>query len=388
MSSPESKWFEGEHVFHNIVEQATDLIYLLDLDLRIVWLNRHSVNVFTHLLTPEFASKIPSEATEQPGTDLFIGKRLGELFRPGDVAFLRKKVIKVLQTQESISYEHIATVEDGQLHFSTKLIPIRNDENQLHQILGITRDMTETRRVDQRIYNAEKLASLGILAAGVAHEINNPLAIILGFTDLLLEQFSPDSSEHKDLKRIEYNANLAQKVVEQMLGFARVTEGMQDTLEVRSSLDTVVNVISPMLKTRKVELVMEVPLELPRVQGDPREVQQVIFNLINNAVAAMERAPGILTIAVRSTERWVHVEVGDTGEGIPERHRPKVFDPFFTTKKVGEGTGLGLSLCYGIVSKFGGRIQFETSSAEDSPGQPSGTVFTVSLPVVKAPHLE
>ncbi len=239
--------------------------------------------------------------------------------------------------------------------------------------------------VDQRIYNTEKLASIGTLAAGVAHEINNPLAVILGFTDLLMERFPQGSPELEDLKIIEYNANHAKKVVENLLGFARITEGLEDTVDIPHSLETVMNIIRNTLMTKKIDIRMEVPESLPRVQGDAREFQQVIFNLINNSVAAMGEQGGELKIAARADDGWVNVSVSDTGKGIPDKIKPRIFDPFFTTKKVGEGTGLGLSLCYGIVKKYGGKMSFVSVAAEDHPEKPSGTTFTVSMPVSPEP---
>ena len=368
---------ESEQIFQRIIEQATDLIYILDLDLRVMWLNHHAVKVFSELLVPESQGLLPDAA--EP-TTFFVGRPLGELFRPADVAFVRRKMNEVLVGGDSVSYDHTISPNSVQTHFSTKLIPIRDDGGRVTQILGITRDVTEARELDQRIYNAEKLASIGILAAGVAHEINNPLTIILGFTDLLKERFSADTREYKDLELIEYNANHAKDVVQQMLGFARVTEGMHDEVDVASSVRTVTSIVRHTLTNRKINLQVEVDEALPAVAGDPREYQQVLFNLVNNAVAAMS-AGGILTVRARGVGGWVEVQVQDTGVGIPDRSKPRVFDPFFTTKKVGEGTGLGLSLCYGIVRKYGGKIDFVSTSAEDHPGESSGSTFTVSLPV-------
>lgn len=250
--------------------------------------------------------------------------------------------------------------------------------------IAIMRDVTEKMEIEQRIYSTEKLASIGILAAGVAHEINNPLAIILGFTDLLLEKVDKDSPEYEDLKIIEFNANHAKKVVEDMLGFARVTEGLEDNVDVSPSIEMVIGISKNNLMTKKIELVLDVPDRLPNIRGDTREFQQVIFNLINNAVAAMAPEAGTLTISARQQDESVQVSVTDTGVGIPDRIKPQIFDPFFTTKKATEGTGLGLSLCYGIVKKYGGKMTFTSVSAEDHPDQPSGSTFTVTMPFYDA----
>jgi two-component system NtrC family sensor kinase len=260
--------------------------------------------------------------------------------------------------------------------------PVRSKEGELIGSTVIIRDVTEKIEWEQRIYHTEKLASIGNLAAGVAHEINNPLAVMLGFTDLLLERAAPGSQDHDDLQAIAECGRNARKIVENLLGFARVTEGLEDTVDVFHCIHVVSAIVKNTLMTGKIELVNEVPEGLPRVCGDPREYQQVVFNLINNAVAAMrDQGSGRLRVSARAEPGWVELSVADSGPGIPPAIRRRVFDPFFTTKKVGEGTGLGLSLCYGIVTKYGGRITFTSQSAEEAKGGATGTTFTVAMPV-------
>ena len=246
---------------------------------------------------------------------------------------------------------------------------------------AVIKDITDKVEMDKHIYNTEKLASIGTLAAGVAHEINNPLAVILGFADLLKRRFPDGAPELEDLKMIEENANMAKKIVDNLLGFARVSEGVEATADIGSALEQVVNITRNTLLTNKVELVTDIEPNLPQVAGDPREFQQVVFNLINNATSAMAEKGGTLGLSAVCRDGYVRVSVRDTGVGIPDRIKAQIFDPFFTTKKVGEGTGLGLSLCYGIVQKYGGNIQFTSVSKEDEPDKPSGTTFTVSMPV-------
>ncbi len=382
----EADLHEKERIYKRIVEQATDLIYIFDLDMRIVIFNKQTVNMFSDLLyTTDEGGKIPADA-DVSREEFWKGNRLDDMMRPEDTGFMRMKLDEVLKKKKNISYEHTITHRGRQTRLSTKLIPIRDDYGEVHFVLGISRDMTEKMEMDQRIYNAEKLASIGILASGVAHEINNPLAIILGFTDLLLERFDEGSSEKEDLKLIEQNANLAKKVVENLLGFARITEGLEDTVDVKNSIETALQIVKNTLMTKKIDCSADLPDTLPRVRGDSREFQQVIFNLITNAVGAMADKEGDgrkLTLTARADSQWVHVNVTDSGIGIPKRIKPQIFDPFFTTKKVGEGTGLGLSLCYGIVAKYGGKINFSSISAEDYPDRPTGTTFVVSMPQFK-----
>jgi two-component system NtrC family sensor kinase len=280
--------------------------------------------------------------------------------------------------------DYVATriTKDGRrLAVDITRTPVHSERGEVIGSTVIIRDVTAKMEWEQRIYHTEKLASIGNLAAGVAHEINNPLAAILGFTDLLLERCPPGTTDHDDLQVIAESGRSARKIVEKLLGFARVTEGLEDTVDVARCVQTVADIVRNTLMTAKIHLVNEVPAGLPRVCGDPREYQQVVFNLINNAAAAMKDAGGTLTLSASAEDGRVRLRVSDTGSGIPDRIKARVFDPFFTTKNVGEGTGLGLSLCYGIVTKQGGDISFTSSSCDDHPDAAPGTTFTVSMPV-------
>jgi two-component system, NtrC family, sensor kinase len=249
----------------------------------------------------------------------------------------------------------------------------------------VVRDETEKMELEQRIYNTEKLASIGTLAAGIAHEINNPLTVMLGYTDLLLENFEKGSPEYNDLKVIESNGYNAKRIIENLLSFARITEGLRDDIDVKQSVETIAAIIRNTLLTKKINLEIDVPGGLPHVQGDVREFEQVLFNLINNSVYALKKSvDGKVVIKAYLANDMVSVDIIDNGEGISNKNKPRLFDPFFTTKEAGEGTGLGLSLCYGIINKFGGKINFVSKAIEDFPNEDTGTSFTVSLPVIKS----
>ena len=248
---------------------------------------------------------------------------------------------------------------------------------------AIVKDVTRITEFDQRIYNAEKLASIGTLAAGVAHEINNPLGVILGFTELLSERFTSDSQEYKDLKVIEENGHLVKTIVEDLLSFARVSEGLEEEVDVKCSIETVLKIAKITLLAKHIDWALRAPDSLPNARGDTREFQQVVFNLISNAAAAVPEIGGRIIITVCKLDDMIEINISDNGHGIPQRIRPNIFDPFFTTKEVGEGTGLGLSLCYGIVKKYRGRISFISSCKEDQPDEPSGTTFTAALLIVE-----
>jgi two-component system, NtrC family, sensor kinase len=349
-----------------ILQDTVDAIIFIDNNNRIKVWNRGAEMLFgwtaEEMLDSRFRRLIPPEL----GVDEELERIRKEVYAKGHV--------RHYQTQRM-------TKSGKRLTVNLSRTLIRGEDGEPLGSAAIVQDMTEKLEMDKHIYHTEKLASIGVLAAGVAHEINNPLAIILGFSDLLKERFKADSSEYEDLKTIEENANHAKMIVENLLGFARVSEGLEDVVYVNGALDTVLTIVQNTLMTRKIDMVAEIPPDLPPVRGDAREFQQVIFNLINNSTAAMSENGGTLTISAEAEADWVHIRVADTGNGIPEDIKAHIFDPFFTTKKVGQGTGLGLSLCYGIVQKYGGRISFTSVSKDDHPDQPSGTTFKVSMPV-------
>ena len=366
----ERRMGEQEQFMSSILQNSVDAIIFVDPDNRVQVWNRGAELIFGYR------------------SDEMAGQTFHRLIPPEIDADQELRRVRDAIRAEGYVKDYIAprVTKDGRrITVDISRTNVRSADGQLVGSTVIIKDVTEKMQMEQKIYNTEKLASIGILAAGVAHEINNPLAIILGFTDLLLERFAPGTPEYDDLRMIADNGEHAKKIVEDLLGFARITEGLEDTVDVPHCVDRVVGIVRSTLVTHKVELRQEVPASLPRVCGDPREFQQVIFNLVNNAVAAMQGTGGRLTLRASVEDGWVHVSVEDTGAGIPDEIKPRIFDPFFTTKKVGQGTGLGLSLCYGIVSKYGGKIGFTSVAASDRSPGPTGTTFTVSMPVCERP---
>jgi signal transduction histidine kinase len=232
--------------------------------------------------------------------------------------------------------------------------------------------------MEGQLLNTEKLASLGSLSAGVAHEINNPISIILGFTEMLQDRFSKDSKEREILDAIERQGNNCKKIVENLLAFARIPEKITTETDVIDDLQKIVNVVMNTLVNKKIDLKTDIEEDLSKVKGDSQQIEQVFLNIMNNAVAAMKDG-GILTISAHRHNDIVNIDFTDTGHGISPENMDKIFEPFFTTKKVGEGTGLGLAVSYGIVKKFGGDIRIKSQTRAE--GKEPGTTFTVLLPV-------
>ncbi len=242
-------------------------------------------------------------------------------------------------------------------------------------------DVTERKQFEEKMYQTDKLLSIGTLAAGVAHEINNPLAVILGFTDLLLEKKYSDPKIYDMLSTIQKQGNNAKRIVENLLSFVRFREHREEDININKCIDDVLIIEQNTFLINNIKVEKELSESLPLVRGDASELQQVFLNIINNAVFSM-KGGGVLKISTKTLNgnQNVEIRISDTGIGIKPEHRKRVFDPLFTTKKVGEGTGLGLTISYAIIKKHGGNITFETKTKEESAD--TGTTFIITLPSI------
>jgi two-component system NtrC family sensor kinase len=371
-----------EERYKALVENAADLIYTVDPEGRIQSMNRYAAKLFTRRrpVTAQAAGELESDPEANP--NIFIGKTLFDIMSRRSAEFHLEWMAEIRKTGKILSKRHTMVIGDREFWFSTSIVGLKDEQGNIYGYEIISRDVTGRKALEDRLINMEKLASVGTLAAGVAHEINNPIAVILGFNEILLEQTANMPEIHETLKIIEEEGLKCKKIVENLLTFARSPERTETTTDLSEALTKMVAVIKNTLLTKKIRLETDIRPDLPRVQGDPQELQQVFINLINNAVGAM-KGGGILRLKTRLMDdgQNVQVIVEDTGSGIPKKDQSRIFDPFFTTKKVGEGTGLGLSVSYGIIKKVGGDISFVSYPAEEYP-EKHGTTFTVQLPVV------
>ncbi len=236
----------------------------------------------------------------------------------------------------------------------------------------IIKNINERRQMEQQIVQADKLAALGELSAGVAHEINNPLGIILGYTQLLLKE----EPEHKDdLKIIEKHVKNCQVVVSDLLAFSRKDSIKKTIININAVLNDVTGFLSNHTDFRNIDIHLDLFTDSDlNIMGNEQELRQVIMNLFINACHAVD-GKGTIDISTETDQKHVLITIADNGTGIEEKNLSKIFDPFFTTKPVGQGTGLGLSVGYGIVKQHGGGI-----TVKSKPGE--GTMFTIILPQV------
>jgi two-component system, NtrC family, sensor kinase len=350
-----------------LIESAEDIIVTLDEEGKILSINPYGAAQF------------------EKTSNALLGQNLLNFFDPKSASLQATLLKRVSATKKSKSLEYQALIGNREYWLHGNFKPLLDEKENIISVLGIIRNVTESKVVEQQLAHTEKLASLGSLAAGVAHEINNPLGIILGFTDLLMEKVKPDSQELEILKTVERQGLQCKKIVENLLSFARIPEKSVDFSKVNDDLEKVLAVVQNTLLMKKINLEKKLQTDLPEVLGDSRQLQQVFLNIINNAIDAMGKKGGTLSITSRMDKETGFLDIlfQDSGEGIEESYLGKIFDPFFTTKGVGKGTGLGLSVSYAIITKFGGTISVVESKTDPKYPGNHGTVFKITLPVKK-----
>jgi PAS domain S-box-containing protein len=240
------------------------------------------------------------------------------------------------------------------------------------------REITTRKKMEQQLRQAEKLSALGQLVAGVAHELNNPLAVVMGYTQLFVKNKGLDEKVRKDLQKVLHESERAAKIVRNLLTFARPREPHMTMVDVNRIVVDALENREMQVQRAKVDIVRRLGKDLPPTMADEGQIEQVLVNLLTNAIQALENRPDkrIVEISTEYCNNRIRVVVADNGPGIPEPIIGRIFDPFFTTKGPGKGTGLGLSICYSIVEEHKGKIRAETKAGK-------GTRFIVDLPVVK-----
>ncbi|HYA23389.1 MAG TPA: PAS domain S-box protein [Terriglobales bacterium] len=309
-----------------------------------------------------------------------LGRPLEELIAESRRQALADAFAATLKGQQIDSLELQVMRGEGRVgHFAVNLSPIRDEQGNIASIVLVMSDVTDSATLQAKLMHAEKMAAVGQLVSGVAHEVNNPLTAILGFADLLLENPEMPDSARKDLRVILQEAQRTKQIVQNLLSFARQMPPQRKPVQLNVILRRTVQLRAYDLHSRGVEVIEHLDQNLHPVIGDSHQLQQVFLNILNNAYDAVRDSGRPARIEIRTTNLDHSVEVlfRDNGRGIefPER----IFDPFFTTKEIGKGTGLGLSICYGIVREHGGEITCHNNS------DGKGATFIVRLPAVSEP---
>ncbi len=311
-----------------------------------------------------------------------LGQSLDRFVAPERRSRLAEALASTLRGQPVHNLELPFLRGDGKTsRFSVSLSLMRDEERKSSSIVAVMTDVTDAALLQAKLMHTEKMAAVGQLVSGVAHEVNNPLTAILGFADLLVDQ--PDLPEHarQDLRLIVQEAQRTRMIVQNLLSFARQMPPQRKPVQVNSVLRRTLQLRAYDFASHGVEVVEDLGEMLPEIVGDSHQLQQVFLNILNNAYDAVRETGRRGRIEIQSGRENGSVVVAfcDNGNGITAPDR--IFDPFFTTKEVGKGTGLGLSICYGIVREHGGEITCE--NRRDS----SGAVFRVKLPLASEPAM-
>jgi two-component system NtrC family sensor kinase len=265
--------------------------------------------------------------------------------------------------------------------FEISGIPAFDSDGNFKGYVGVNKNITERKRMEEQLMLTDRLASIGELASGIAHELNNPLTSVIGFSQLLLEEDIPQNIK-EDLGTIYNEAQRASAIVKNLLTFARKHSPLRQLSQVNNILEDVLKLRAYEHKVNNIEVERRLTADLPEIMIDYFQMQQVFLNLIVNAESAMLEAKGRGKLVITTSQRnnTVKVTIADNGPGIARENLRRVFDPFFTTKEVGKGTGLGLSICHGIVTEHGGKIYAESVVNE-------GATFVVELPLNGKPDV-
>jgi two-component system NtrC family sensor kinase len=261
--------------------------------------------------------------------------------------------------------------------------PLSDENGNIEGVVLSGRDVTDLKRLEEQLIQAEKLAAMGQMLAGVAHELNNPLTAILGVTELLRERPGADESTKRQLELTHRQARRAARIVQNLLEFSRPASPQKKPLDLNNILERTLQLHEHSLRRNNIEVDFQLSADLPGVVGDANQLIQIFLNLITNAEQAIRevRDSGRIQIRAGRSGNQLTITVQDDGVGIRPEALQRIFDPFYTTKRPGGGTGLGLSICMSIIREHGGNIEAETFPA-------GGSAFTIYLPVASGESLE
>jgi PAS domain S-box-containing protein len=307
------------------------------------------------------------------------GKPAGILFKDDD---LKRLILEKTIKGESLKNHEVnfqtKSREEIPVIFSNS--PLKDSEGGIIGVVLIARDITERKlaekekeKLQMRLFQSDKMTAVGQLAGGVAHEINNPMGVILGFAQTIARDMKEGDPLYMPLKSIEREAIRCKTLVGDLLTFSRTGKTQMEVIYINGVIEEILSLVEARTKVKNVGIIRKYGIDLPQVMINKNQIQQVIMNLCNNAIDAMT-GTGKLTIITKQTDNWMEIDVADTGNGMTEEVKKHMFEPFYTTKEIGKGTGLGLSLCYEIIQRHNGTIKAESELGK-------GTIFIVKLPI-------
>ncbi len=336
-----AEFISEKEKLNSIVSAIGGGIILIDKQAKILWANQMINDLF--------------------GMNV-IGKYCEELWGDCD--------IDSSHTKDNLETTMVSNVKghEGKF-FQITTAPVKGDDGEIHGYIRLIQDVTELKKMEEHIQHSEKLASIGRLATGIAHEIGNPLTSIFSFVQILREM-EDDGFKKESLETIYFHINRISEILKQLSGFSKMPAGEPRECKINEVIETSLNLIQYDKKTKNISIIKELSSSVPEVIADSNQLSQVFVNLILNATDAM---PGGGTLTVRSMlkENEIIIQFEDTGIGIPQKELSKIFDPFYTTKE--KGTGLGLAISYNIIKKLNGILSVESELGK-------GTIFTITIP--------
>ena len=269
---------------------------------------------------------------------------------------------------------HTAEIGSNSRYFQVSTYPVKDGFNRISSFIEVIKDITERKELEQRLIESVKLAGIGTLAAGVAHEINNPLSIILGFAQTMLKDLPQENELHKDLRIVEQEATRCAKVVKDLLTFARPGKMEKSETNLTELMQTSISLLRHFIRKNEISVEEDYSADVPLLWIDTKKMQQVFINVLLNAIEAMPRGGRLkVRICIDQAAEMIRIDIADTGSGIPEDSLTKIFEPFYTTKS-NKGTGLGLSICRSIIKEHLGSIGVNSAKNE-------GTTVTMRFPL-------
>lgn len=341
----------------NILHSSDSAIFVIDNNEKIIAWNKGAENIFGY----------KEEEVIGKSSSLLLPKenKYHEQLKNIQIEVEKKGFIKVTDTERLTKNGNIVTVD-----LSVARLPSKNGRYSGRTV--IIKDYTEVKRLQQQVDQSEKLAVIGQLAAGVAHEIGNPLTSISSLVQLLQRKTNEDFTREY-LANIKENIDRISKIVRELVDFSRPPSHERMSIQINEILRTAIGIVKYDKRVKKVDFIPELDFNIPKVNIVPDQLLQVFVNILFNALDAME-GNGTIRVKTKTDGEFIFASFSDTGHGMDSSTIEKIFDPFFTTKAVGKGTGLGLSVSYGIVKKFGGDIIIFSEPNK-------GSIFTVKLPV-------
>ena len=370
LKNARSQLDEAQSLLKSIFDSVPAVLYLRELDGTFITINNWGATV----LGVDDSAEI-------------LGSKASSFDSPQEMEEARKAQEQLLKTGMPVTMEYRRKADGHDITVLNTIFPVKDSEGTIVKVGGFAIDVTELynarsqlQRAQENLHQSEKLAALGQLLAGVAHELNNPLAVVLGRAAILQEKLK-DTPHEAPLKKLREAADRCTRIVRTFLAMARQTGPRRQLVEINDMIDSALEMTTYSLRKNNITWNKSLLYSSQKIEVDQDQIVQVLINLILNAQQALEEQSGSRTLNISaeltSDKKWLNIVIADNGPGVPDAIAPRIFDPFFTTKAVGQGTGLGLSVCKSMVESHGGTLQLEPTTG-------GGATFRLSLPALTA----